>query len=540
MKTRIYIIYMMLFAAAPLANGQRILATQLEKGKIRFASQHIDQHNMGPADFLETYTLTNKSNLFFVADLGQPATKYMQALEADLSIDELIKMGNFQFTILIDDQKIYESNLLSGAPSKDILQNAVLLQQPLIDINGNGIWSESFWNRFLYRGGNEALTEGPHKLRMEIRVYINNGIEKVSDLIADGELKIMVNRKPKIDNTNQKLTRLKPYNDLEISNDTFDIDKIKMLKALVDTGVFKKINSLIVLKEGKLLIEEYFNGEERNTLHNPRSVGKSFASTITGLAIKEGFIEGVNQELQDFYNLEKFENYVPEKENINIKDLLTMSSSFEGNDSDYESLGNEENMYPTDDWVKFTLDLPITKRDKSNWRYFTAGVVVLGDILEKSVPGGLEKYADEKLFKPLGIQHYEWEHTPQNVANTAGGIRLRAIDFAKYGQLYKNKGFWNGRQIISKEWVEESFTKQVQISDRENEYYGYLFWNKNFGARGKSYEAFYSAGNGGNYIIVFKDQPLVIVVTASAYGMPYAHPQVNEMLEKYILPALIP
>jgi CubicO group peptidase (beta-lactamase class C family) len=215
-----------------------------------------------------------------------------------------------------------------------------------------------------------------------------------------------------------------------------------------------------------------------------------------------------------------------------------MSSGFEGDDQNYNSPGNEENMYPTADWVKFALNLPFRESKAGEWHYFTAGVVILGDILNKKVKGGLEAFADEKLFKPLNITKYKWQYTPQHVPKTAGGIQMNALDFAKYGQLYKNGGTWGGRQIISKEWVARSFTKQKQIPKRENEYYGYLFWNKTFKANDKSYEAFYCAGNGGNYILVFKDIPVVIVITATAYGQAYAHPQVNKMLSDYILPAI--
>jgi CubicO group peptidase (beta-lactamase class C family) len=101
-----------------------------------------------------------------------------------------------------------------------------------------------------------------------------------------------------------------------------------------------------------------FNKADRNTLHDVRSVGKTFASTITGIAIADGYLKNEYQTLKEFYNLRNFANYSPEKENTTIRELLTMSSVFEGNDNKGNSLGNEENMYPTPDWVKFTLDLP--------------------------------------------------------------------------------------------------------------------------------------------------------------------------------------
>jgi len=124
-------------------------------------------------------------------------------------------------------------------------------------------------------------------------------------------------------------------------------------------------------------------------------------------------------------------------------------------------------------------------------------------------------------------------------SNTAGGIRLKALDFAKYGQLYKNGGVWRGQQILPAEWVRKTFTKYHPIPYGPDQYYGYFFWNKLYRVGAKDYETWYCTGNGGNKIFVFTDQPLVIVVTATAYGMPYAHPQVDKMMTDYILPAIL-
>jgi CubicO group peptidase (beta-lactamase class C family) len=262
---------------------------------------------------------------------------------------------------------------------------------------------------------------------------------------------------------------------------------------------------------------------------------------VTGIAIKDGYLKNENQTLSEFYDLQKFENYSPEKGAVTIRSLLTMSSGFDGSDSDENSPGNEEKMYPTANWVKFALDLPMdkTKTIGEKWEYFTAGVVLLGDILDKSVPGGLEKYADKKLFAPLGIKNYKWQYTPQKVANTAGGLQMSALDFAKFGQLYKNRGEWRGKQIISKDWAQATFTKHLSLPQQPGVSYGYLFWNQTFKANGKQYEAFLANGNGGNKIIVFNDAPLVIVVTATAFGKPYAHAQVERIVEKYLLPAIV-
>jgi len=218
-----------------------------------------------------------------------------------------------------------------------------------------------------------------------------------------------------------------------------------------------------------------------------------------------------------------------------------MSSAFNGSDADSNSPGNEENMYPADNWVKFTLDLQMdpSKSNGGKWDYFTAGVVLLGDILDKKVPGGLEKYADEKLFKPLNISNYQWQYTPQKVANTAGSLQMRSLDYAKYAQLYKNNGIWNGKQIIPQEWVEKTFTHQIQLPDRDNEFYGYLFWNKSVVYQGKNHETFYCAGNGGNEFIIFKDLPLTIIITSKAYNKPYGHRQADTIVKDFIIPSII-
>jgi CubicO group peptidase (beta-lactamase class C family) len=314
-----------------------------------------------------------------------------------------------------------------------------------------------------------------------------------------------------------------------------------MLNKEIASYNLKEITSVVAVYEGKLLIEEYFNDATRNTLHDTRSAGKSFASTLMGIAINDGYIKDENQTLSSYYNLKEYSNYDIKKDNIKIKDLLTMSAAFDGSDANSDSPGNEENMYPTDNWVKFTLDLAIdpAKTNGGKWDYFTAGTIVLGDILNKNVPGNLEKYADEKLFKPLNITNYQWQYTPQKVANTAGSLQMTSLDYAKYAQLYKNNGVWNGKQIIPKPWVEKTLTKQIQIPGRENEFYSYLFWNKTFNYKGKNHETFYCAGNGGNEFIIFKDLPLVIIITSKAYNKPYGHQQAEKIVLDYVLPSIL-
>ncbi len=334
--------------------------------------------------------------------------------------------------------------------------------------------------------------------------------------------------------------KIKTIDGWEVSNEPYDHGLINEMAGKISDKIYKQINGVVVIKNGQLLIEEYFGRGRRGKIHNPRSVGKTFASTMLGMALEEGYLKNIKQTLSDFYDLSKYKNSDSKKSSVTLRQLMTMTSGFEAFDFDPESIGNEENMYPTDNWVNWALNLPMAsdRNPGDKWYYFTGGAVLLGDIIHKSVPGGLEKYADEKLFRPLGISKYQWQYTPQKVANTAGGLSLTALGFAKYGQLYKDGGKWNGEQILPQRWVEESLQNYHQTTE-QGLGYGYFWWQKEYDVNGEKHEVYFCSGNGGNKIFVFKDQPLVIVITASAYGKPYGHRQVDEMMQKYILPAVL-
>lgn len=510
-------------------------------GKIVFITQSSPIEQVSEKDFISTFELKEESYLDARIFLKNSLTNSLHQLDKSLSIDQLTKSGNFQFTFYVDGKVIYTENLNAGAGTLNIKNQWITYRLPFISPTNEDSWGRYLWGRFYFsRGGDDALFEGKHLLKIEIRPFLKteSGI-KTGEIIAEGQLDFIT---PVIHLTEEQVA-IKPIetgSGWNVSNDKFDQKLIKEMNGRILEKRFKNITSIAVIKNDKLLLEEYFNGANRKTLHDTRSVGKSFASTMTGIAIEEGFIKDENQSLNTFYKLQNYGNYTPEKETVTLKNLLTMSSIFEGSDQDENSPGNEENMYPTDNWVKFTLDLPLDKNKKNGkqWDYFTAGVVVIGDVLNQKVPGGLEAYAEKKLFEPLDIQHYQWQYTPQKVANTAGGLGLETLELAKYGQLYQNKGKWNGKQILPKNWVEKSFSNYFP-ENQNHSGYGYLFWREIFEINGKTYEAYACSGNGGNKVYVFRNIPFVVVVTATAYNQPYAHSQVKKMMSNYILPAVL-
>ncbi|MEM7551501.1 MAG: serine hydrolase [Bacteroidota bacterium] len=514
---------------------------QANVGKIRFTSDVLSKKNYIESDFVSSFEIRENSDLYFTAFFNNSLTNYLHQLDTSLTAGELVKKGNYQFSFYVDDNLLYTENLNIGAGLPEQKNKTTVLHRPLLSSANADSWGRFLWMRFFYRNGGEAALEtGTHTLKIEIRPYLESGGLKIGDLIAEGEIKLKMAEPEEVPEKEIAIQPIVPNSEWELSDEQFDEGKIRALNRKIAQNRFKGITSIIVIKEGKLLLEEYFNGADRNTLHDTRSVGKSFASTMTGIALEEDYLKSTNQRLSEFYDLTKFDNYSPKKDSVTLESLLTMSSGFDGSDNDYNSPGNEEKMYPTDNWVKFTLDLPMdrSKNVGEKWDYFTAGVVVLGDILEKSVPGGLEKYADQKLFKPLGISDYRWQYTPQDVANTAGGLQMSSLDYAKYGKFYKNRGVWNGKQLITSDWVEKTMTNHFSETPDQTAY-GFLFWNQIFYVNDRSFEAFLCNGNGGNKIIIFNDQPLVIVITATAYGQPYGHRQVDKMLQNYILPAVL-
>ncbi|KOP37500.1 serine hydrolase [Flavobacterium sp. WLB] len=512
-------------------------------GKVTFMNGNIPLAEYKKTDILKSFELKPRSDLNIRVFMDNSVVNYLHQLAPKLPAETLLKTGNLQFSFYVDGKLIYTENIHHGCNfgSGGNKNTSTVFRVPLTSTKGEDWWAMNMWERFKNNGGEKALNAGTHELKIELRPYIKIGDTiKTGNLIAEGELKLLI--KPIVLTKKQiEVQQIQPGSDWEISNQSFDKKKIEELNSAIGTYNLKEITSVVVIHNGKLLLEEYFNDANRNTLHDTRSAGKSFASTMMGIAIDESFIKNENQTLNTFYDLKQFTNYEPKKDSVKIRDLLTMSSAFEGSDSNGDSPGNEDNMYPAENWVKFALNLPMdkTKTNGGQWDYFTAGVVVLGDIINKMVPQGLEKYADEKLFKPLHITNYQWQYTPQKVPNTAGSLQMTSLEYAKYAQLYKNNGLWNGKQILSAEWISKTFTKQIQIPERNNEFYGYLFWNKTFAFEGKNYETFYCAGNGGNQFIVFKELPLVIIITSKAYNKQYAHPQAEKIVKDYILPAVL-
>jgi CubicO group peptidase (beta-lactamase class C family) len=308
----------------------------------------------------------------------------------------------------------------------------------------------------------------------------------------------------------------------------------------------------VIARHGKLVYENDFDGSDATALRDTRSASKSVTGILVGIAIEQGFLSGVDAPILPFFpDKQPLQNPDPRKAKITVEDFLTMSSLLECNDLNDFSRGNQERMFLMEDWIQFTLDLPIKgfapwekKPSESpygrSFSYCTAGVATLGGVLERATKTPVPEFAAKNLFVPLGIQKVEWEFSSLGLAMAGGGLRLQSRDLAKIGQLYLNGGVWNGGRIVSEAWVKSSTQPHVRVEDQPDTEYGYLWWLKKFKAGEKPYAAFCMLGNGGNKVAVFPGLDMVVVLTSSNYNTRGMHEQTEKLLTDYILVSLAP
>jgi CubicO group peptidase (beta-lactamase class C family) len=242
--------------------------------------------------------------------------------------------------------------------------------------------------------------------------------------------------------------------------------------------------SVLVMKRGKILHETYVGGATVDTLHDTRSVGKSLTALAIGIAIDRKVLPGVEARVLPYLADLKPANPGAAKDAITVEDFLTMSSALDCNDDDDKSPGNEENMYPLPVWSRWAVDLP-TRRDyardasgRGPWHYCTAGTFLLGQVIQRAATQPVDAFLVEHLFAPLRIAQYQFAKSPTGEVMTGGGLRLRTRDFAAVAELVRARGMHDGKQVISRAFVERALTKHRMAFPKDEVGYGYLWWNR--------------------------------------------------------------
>ena len=331
------------------------------------------------------------------------------------------------------------------------------------------------------------------------------------------------------------------------ANEGFSQSRLKQMQDAIDTGEFKAITSVLVARHGKIVYEHYFDSDGVDGLRNTRSATKTITGTLIGLAIDRRLLPGMDAHVMDYFaDMKPIEYPDPRKNKITLEDFLTMSSLLECDDENSFSRGNEERMYLVEDWAKFTLDLPIrgfpgwqSKPSDSpygrSWSYCTAGAATLGVLLERAIKRTIPDFARETLFEPLGISKVAWQFQPTGTAMTGGGLGLRSRDLLKIAQLYLNGGEWDGHRVLSSDWVTKSL--QAHANAREDTDYGYLWWLQTFHANGRALRSYGMYGTGGNKVVVFPEQQIVIVVTTTNYHVQGASGLTDKLIVDFIIHA---
>ena len=297
--------------------------------------------------------------------------------------------------------------------------------------------------------------------------------------------------------------------------------KIKM-------GEYGKVNSVLILRKGKLVFEEYFDGFYKNDLHVLRSATKSISSLLIGIAVDKGLIKSVNQKLLDFYP--EYQKRLPDEWNkVLLKHVLTMTMGLNWDNEYHDNIWQS-----SDDVIKSTFEQKFAFEPGKKFEYRNPNVDLLAGVIIHATGKPVQEFAEENLFNPLGITGYQWRNFKKNnYPLMDGSLWLTPRDMAKIGQMILDNGKWKNKQIVSLKWIEESTSLKVNVDEITD--YGYLWW------LGKSQTkpgltAVFANGLGGQHIIVVPELSVVIVTTGGNYDKPAAY--LLRMIDEYVIKSI--
>jgi CubicO group peptidase (beta-lactamase class C family) len=278
---------------------------------------------------------------------------------------------------------------------------------------------------------------------------------------------------------------------------------------------FPHLHSLLVVRRGYLVQEEYFDGSDADSIHTLQSVSKSFTSALIGIAIAQGKA-GLDEKVLDFFpDVEKVENLDDDKKKMTLRDLLTMRSGTDYHERGDSSPHSELNRLSRG-WDRFYLNRPMVREPGTRFQYDSGGVILMSAILKNRVGLHADDFAEKHLFPALGIEKTRWSANSEGHPHTGGGLHLRPRDMARFGLLHLRGGQWQGKEVVPRSWVEESTRMQVKFNlpNGHTIGYGYLWLILEPDPGGAGRERIYAAmGFRAQYIFVVPEHDLVVVVT---------------------------
>ncbi len=292
---------------------------------------------------------------------------------------------------------------------------------------------------------------------------------------------------------------------------------IAELEQQIEDGELSKIRAVAVEQGGAVTYRKRFGRGEVGDRVDIKSAGKSITALAVGAAIADGDLDGVDVRVWPLLGASRGEPW----DSITIADLLSMSSSLDCNDWERKSPGQEEKMYRKRAWRSFALGLPARdfqrdERGVAPFSYCTAGVFLLGQVVEQATGERFDLYVQRRLFAPLGIDGADWRQSRSGEVQSGGQLTISDEALLKLGRLMLDRGRWNGEQIIPEAWLKAMLTPRHSFS--EHVHYGYLWWLTPLRSS-RGYEAaFMMKGNGGNIVAIVPETDAVLVVQAESYN----------------------
>ena len=321
-------------------------------------------------------------------------------------------------------------------------------------------------------------------------------------------------------------------------------EELTELKSIIASESYPNIDGVLISQNDSLIFEEYFNGFERDSLHDTRSSFKSVTSLLAGIAIDKGLFT-VNDEIGKF--ILEWKNDPRGK--ITVKDLLEMKSGL--NCECFFEIGPccEEEMWETDNWLAYILEIPLKHEPGLNWAYTSIEPELIGEIIHRTSNMPLIDFAEKYLFGALGITEYKWQFSPEGRGYAAGSFNIKPLDMLKITQLVLDKGNYEGLQVVSEKWINEStncmtdvdmsFVRYARTQNAKyaSAQYGFMWYRELLQYGSVKTEVLFASGNGGQYMMVLEDYDAAIVFTGSNYGnwrgkLPF------DILLKYLIPIL--
>ena len=330
------------------------------------------------------------------------------------------------------------------------------------------------------------------------------------------------------------------------SPESVGIDRIPIVRLLekVSQGAFNDFHGILIIKNNKLVVEEYFansgkwhgvfiNSVFRDRCHHLASTTKCITSTLVGIAIDQGFIESVHEPIMSY-----LPGYVAMlsdgKEDVTIEHLLTMSSGIKRTPSDGRWLWVDR------DVAEYILDQPLVREPGQQFVYSNGSAALVGVIMENATGMTVDSFAEEFLFRPLGITDYIWTAYPDGTVETEGGLALRPRDLARIGQAFLQDGRWNGEKVIPADWVVEATKQRMTYNTSLGQRgYGYFWMERQLTYNDTSISSFFHFGDGGQLLMVFPELDMVIVLTGGGYG-GFPSRLYNDIIYSHLLPSVSP